>query len=166
LLLLLLFRYRLSQGSFGYTFVELNQSPLFERKLMPKTSCILIIPQKLCEKFTLKLNCLHSHLNNTLLTASESIKRLRSKQFHIRVHLGDLGIHDKIILESLLERSRYSSVGIALGYGLNDRGSRFQFLAGAGNLSLHHRVQKGSGAHPAYPMGTRGSFPGVETAGA
>jgi hypothetical protein len=28
------------------------------------------------------------------------------------------------------------------------------------NFSLHHRVQTGSGAHPAsYPMGTRGSFP-------
>jgi len=31
-------------------------------------------------------------------------------------------------------------------------------LAGAGNFSLHHRVQTGSEAHPAsYPMGTRGS---------
>jgi hypothetical protein len=31
------------------------------------------------------------------------------------------------------------------------------------NFSLHHRVQTGSGAHPAsYPMGTRGSFPGVK----
>jgi hypothetical protein len=31
--------------------------------------------------------------------------------------------------------------------------------AGAGNFSLHHRVQTGSGAHPAsYPMGSRGLF--------
>jgi len=38
---------------------------------------------------------------------------------------------------------------------------------GAGNFSLHHRVQNGSGAHPApYPMGTRGSFPGNKAAGA
>jgi hypothetical protein len=56
--------------------------------------------------------------------------------------------------------SRDSSVGIALGYGLDDRGSRDRFPVGAGNFSLHHRVQNGSGAHPAsYPMGTRGSFP-------
>jgi len=35
----------------------------------------------------------------------------------------------------------------------------------AGNFSLHHRVQNGSGAHPAsYPMGNRGSFPGVKRA--
>jgi hypothetical protein len=34
-----------------------------------------------------------------------------------------------------------SSVGIALGYGLDDRGSRVLFPAGAGNFSLHHRVQ-------------------------
>jgi hypothetical protein len=49
----------------------------------------------------------------------------------------------------------------ALGYGLNDRGSRVRFPAGDGNFSLHHRcVQNGSGAHPAsYPMGTRGLFP-------
>jgi hypothetical protein len=36
-----------------------------------------------------------------------------------------------------------------------------------GYFSLHHRVQNGSGAHPAsYPMGTRGSFPGGKAAGA
>jgi hypothetical protein len=62
---------------------------------------------------------------------------------------------------------QYSSLDIALGYGLDDRGSRVRFPAGAGNFSLHHRVKKGSGAHPAsYPMGTRGSFPGGKTAGA
>jgi hypothetical protein len=45
--------------------------------------------------------------------------------------------------------------------GLDDRGSRARFPAGTGYFSLHHRVQNGSGAHPAsYPMGTRGSFPG------
>jgi hypothetical protein len=63
--------------------------------------------------------------------------------------------------------SRDSSVGIALGYGLDDRGSRVRFSAGAGTFSLHHRVQTGSGAHPAsYPMGTRGAFLGVKAAGA
>jgi hypothetical protein len=50
-----------------------------------------------------------------------------------------------------------SSVGIALGYGLDDRGSRVPFPAVAGNFSLHHSVQNGSGAHPAsYPMSARG----------
>jgi hypothetical protein len=64
-------------------------------------------------------------------------------------------------------KSRDSSVGIALGYGLTDRGSGARFPAGAGNFSLHHRVQNGSGAHPAsYPMGTRGSFPGDKATGA
>jgi hypothetical protein len=63
--------------------------------------------------------------------------------------------------------SRDSSVGIALGYGLDDRGSTVRFLAGAGNFYIHHRVQNGSGAHPAsYPMGTGGSFPGGIAAGA
>jgi hypothetical protein len=59
-----------------------------------------------------------------------------------------------------LIESRDSSVSIALGYRLDDRGSRVRFPAEAGNFSLHHRVQNGSGAHPAsYPMGTRSSFP-------
>jgi hypothetical protein len=35
------------------------------------------------------------------------------------------------------------------------------------NFSLCHRVQNGSGVHPAsYPMGTRGSFPGCKDVGA
>jgi hypothetical protein len=60
-----------------------------------------------------------------------------------------------------------NSVGIALDYELDDRGSRVRFPARAGNFSVHHRVQNGSGAHPAsYPVGTRGSFPGGKTAGA
>jgi hypothetical protein len=63
--------------------------------------------------------------------------------------------------------NRDSSVGVVLGYGLDDQGSRVRFPAGAGNFSLHYRVQNGSGAHPAsYPIGTRGSFPGGKAAGA
>jgi hypothetical protein len=66
-----------------------------------------------------------------------------------------------------LTKSCDSSAGIALGYGLDDRGSSVRFPAGAGNFSLHHRFQNGSGAHPvSYPMGTRGSFPGSKAAGA
>jgi hypothetical protein len=71
------------------------------------------------------------------------------------------------MLVQLLNKSRDSSVGIVLGYGLDDRGPRVRFPAGAGNFSLHHRVQKGSGAHPApYRMGTRGFFPVNKAAGA
>jgi hypothetical protein len=67
----------------------------------------------------------------------------------------------------VFKKSRDSSVGIALGYGLDDQGSGVRFPAGAGNFSLHHRVQDGSGAHPAsYPMSTRGSFLGGKAAGA
>jgi hypothetical protein len=66
-----------------------------------------------------------------------------------------------------LDKSRDSSVGVALGYGLDDRGRRVRFPAGAGNFSLHHRVQNDSGVHPAYySMGTSGFFPGGKAAGA
>jgi hypothetical protein len=68
---------------------------------------------------------------------------------------------------SYQSKSRDSSVGIALGCGLDDRGSRVRFPTGAGNFSLHHRVQNGSGAHSAsYSMGTRVYFPGGKAAGA
>jgi hypothetical protein len=47
-----------------------------------------------------------------------------------------------------------------LRYGLEDRGYRVRFTAGARNFSLHHSVQNVSGAHPtSYPQRTRGSFP-------
>jgi hypothetical protein len=63
--------------------------------------------------------------------------------------------------------SRDSLIGIALYYGLDDRGSRVRFPAGGGNFSPHHRIQNGSGAHPAsYSTGTRGSFTGGKAAGA
>jgi hypothetical protein len=65
------------------------------------------------------------------------------------------------------QKSPDSSVSIPLGYGLVERGSGVRFPAGAGNFSLNHRVQYGSGAHSAsYPVGTRGSFPGGKAAGA
>jgi hypothetical protein len=71
-----------------------------------------------------------------------------------------------VLVPFLSCKSRHSSVGIALGYGLDDRGSRVRFPAGAWNFSLHHRVHNGSGAHPAsYSVGTRGSFPGVKCPG-
>jgi hypothetical protein len=64
-------------------------------------------------------------------------------------------------------KSRDSSVGIATGYGLDDRMIGVRFLEGAGNFSLRYHVQTGSGAHPAsYPMRTTGSFPGGKVAGA
>jgi hypothetical protein len=70
------------------------------------------------------------------------------------------------LVSTILIKSRDSSVGIAVGYGLDDRDSSFRFPAGTGNFSLHHSVQNGSGAHQtSYPMGTRGSFPDVKLPG-
>jgi hypothetical protein len=60
---------------------------------------------------------------------------------------------------------RDSSFCRALGYELENRGSRVRFPAAVGNFSLHHRIQNGSGFHSAsYPMGTRGSFVGGNAA--
>jgi hypothetical protein len=63
----------------------------------------------------------------------------------------------------VLNKSPDSSVGIAMGYGLDNRGSRVRFLAEAGNFSLRHRFQNGSGVHPAsYLMGTGALSLGVK----
>jgi hypothetical protein len=55
-----------------------------------------------------------------------------------------------------------TTVGREIYTRLDCRGSTVRFPAGAGNFSLR-RIQNGSGA---YPMGTRGSFPGGKAAGA
>jgi hypothetical protein len=60
-------------------------------------------------------------------------------------------------------------VGITQRYsaGLRAGWSGVQFPAGVENFTLHHRVQIGSGPHPAsYPVGTRGCFSGGKAAGA
>jgi hypothetical protein len=76
-------------------------------------------------------------------------------------------VEEGYLLNVHSDYSRDSSVGISLGYGLDDRDFRVRFPGGggAGNFSLHHRFQNGSKAHPAsYPMGTGVSFPGGKAA--
>jgi hypothetical protein len=54
----------------------------------------------------------------------------------------------------VIMRNRYSSVGIATGYGLGDRGVGVR-APQSQEFSFLHVVQTGSGVHPAsYPMGT------------
>jgi hypothetical protein len=61
---------------------------------------------------------------------------------------------------------RDNTVGIATGYGLNDRAVGVRVPVGT-RFSPLHNVQIGSGAHSAsYPIGTGGSFPGGKAAGA
>jgi hypothetical protein len=58
-----------------------------------------------------------------------------------------------------------SSVSIATGYRLDNRGVGVRVLVGS-EFSLLHLVQTGSGVHPAsYPMGTGSSFPRVKQPG-
>jgi hypothetical protein len=66
-------------------------------------------------------------------------------------------IHNKNT-STLITKSLDSSVGVALGYGLDGWGS----IPGSS-----HSVQTGSEAHPAsYPIGTGANFPEVKVAGA
>jgi hypothetical protein len=63
-----------------------------------------------------------------------------------------------------LQKRRDSSVGIVLGYGLDDRGSTFRFLAETGTFSLHHRVHNGSGVHPNYAWSYISIYPSWRSA--
>jgi hypothetical protein len=72
----------------------------------------------------------------------------------------------KLIVSHLIKKFPAILWNPKLGYGLEDRGSRIRFPVGTENFTFHHRVQNGSGAHPAsYPTGTRSSFPGVKWPG-
>jgi hypothetical protein len=89
-------------------------------------------------------------------TSFRGCKERRNCKLHNRSRAVFLTCETSLILGrvSRISKSRASSVGIALGYELDDRGSRVRFPAGAGNFFLHHRVQNGSGTHSAsYPMG-------------
>jgi hypothetical protein len=60
----------------------------------------------------------------------------------------------------IAEIAQWYSAGLRAGW------SGLQVLGGAGDFCLHHRIQTGSGAHPAsYPIGAKGSFPGVKRPG-
>jgi hypothetical protein len=83
---------------------------------------------------------------------SKTIRTLKTKKE---------GISERMSLKQLQNiRDLYNGInGFKEGYQPR------RFLPGAGNFSVHHRVQNGSGAHPAsYSMGSRGSFPGGKAA--
>jgi hypothetical protein len=78
--------------------------------------------------------------------------------------------HEHVNVRHRVHKIRQSwdgSVSIAIDYGLDDRMIGVRIPAGAGYyFSLRHRVQSGSGAHPAsYTVGIWDSFPGNKAAG-
>jgi hypothetical protein len=84
-----------------------------------------------------------------------------------RHDLEDLDLRIYLPCQLFLPTSRVSLVSIETGYRLDNQTISVWFLRGAGNFSLQHHVQTGSGAHPAsYPVGTGGSFPGGKATGA
>jgi hypothetical protein len=72
------------------------------------------------------------------------IARIQSTLFNFIITYSFVGI--VLAASYFVRKSRDSSVGIALGYGLDDRGSRVRFPAGTGNFSFQHRVQNVCGA--------------------
>jgi hypothetical protein len=75
----------------------------------------------------------------------QSLANIFSKISHISRILTHSFLQLRVVL-ILTNKGRCSSVGIATGYGLDDRGSGVRFPVGAENSSLLHRVQTGSGA--------------------
>jgi hypothetical protein len=97
-------------------------------------------------------------------SSRESKARLRSHSCHYTDWATPESIYERKQIHAYLQMKRlWKCDEIFYRY----RGSGVRFLAGAGNFSLHNRVQNGSGAHPAsYPMGIGGSFSGCKAAGA
>jgi hypothetical protein len=87
---------------------------------------------------------------------------------HVFVYAADVNLlgENMITTKNLSYRTeariaQWYSAGLRVGW------SGFRVPARAKNFSFHHRVQTGSGTHPAsYPIGNRGSFPGGTAAGA
>jgi hypothetical protein len=102
---------------------------------------------------------LHNEELHNLYSSPNIVRFMKSREVRWTGHTARMAkmriAYQIFVGKSERKNSRDSSVGIALGYGLDDRGSMVRFQAGAGNFSLHHRVKNGSGAHPAsYPTGT------------
>jgi hypothetical protein len=107
--------------------------------------------------------------------------RLRVADLRSRIELGSSGRRSGVLttpirwfnnprkwLPHLLSLRNYSGAGIVQPYsaGLRTGWSVVRAPVGARNFSLRHRVEIGSGAHPAsYIMGSRGSFPAGNAAG-
>jgi hypothetical protein len=141
-----------------------------------RSSCIVISWVSLMRFAAITL-CLASQQVFIVIVISLSTQsgnfRIHPRTFVVHLFLTCIGLNVETLWDVtflwyiLLCRSRDISVGIASGYGLDDRMIGVRFPAEVGNFSLHHRVQTGSGTHPAsYPMGTRGSFLGNKAAGA
>jgi hypothetical protein len=82
----------------------------------------------------------------------------RSRCFKIIINVTFLcELMDSALL--ILPVCRDSSLGIALGYGPDDRGSRVRFPAGAGNLSSPTRPERLWGPHSLLSNGYQGLFP-------
>jgi hypothetical protein len=110
------------------------------------------------------IGLVHFSWNLTMHSAAQWVWQSVACMLNDR-HKFETGTSYIIFQCNCLSKSHDSSVSIVLGYGLDNQDSRVRFLAGAGNFSLHHHVQNGSGGYQAsYPMGTRGSFPGVKAA--
>jgi hypothetical protein len=104
---------------------------------------------------------LHSQL---LLTCCTFRTEVAGGKFFL--DLFSVAISNKF-LPAIIYMSLDISVGIAIGYGLDDRMIGVRFPTGAGNFSLRHHAQTKFGIQSAsYSVDTGGSFPGGKAVGA
>jgi hypothetical protein len=171
-----IFRYRLSPETFGYTLVcsrcfnVLTKSTPWSRALLVKLISVgLIGSLQYSQLVTLSYpepNECSSRpqtqvsfspnliLSSYLLTVSKMVYSFRIFWPKCCMHFSSFSFRQGARIAQLC------STGLRAGW------SGVWVPVGAGNFSLHLRVQTGSGFHPAfYPMGTRYSFPGDKAAG-
>jgi hypothetical protein len=103
----------------------------------------------------------HTHMRSvtSLLASGKLINKLQQIQLFIFGNWSTVQEYIRENLEAWI--AQWYNAGLWVGW------SGVRVPAGNGNFSPQHRVQNGSGIHPAsYPRGTKVSFPGGKVAGA
>jgi hypothetical protein len=106
--------------------------------------------------FIFKLKTIVTAVEKRIVSLSVSEMKVKSSMYSSQRHhthtVGNIfqnmdQLSSGKVIMSLMVKD--SSVGIVLGYGLDNWYCGVRFPEGTGNFSLHHHVQNGSGVHPA-----------------
>jgi hypothetical protein len=139
------------------TLYQLQRLHNIEWGISWKLMCFKEIWQELCDLRFIFLEWLIKTKKSLISQDSRSSNRNSNRKFP--EYVAGVPTTTQRRSMNLLKLRTTSGAGIAQWYGAGPQAGWLgvRVPAETGNFSLHHRVQTGSGAHPAsYPMGIRG----------